>query len=88
MNIYVPPNGAVEDLVNTLEALKPGMVSSRLVLEVSTEDKGLAMLLRKISGEIPDEMNADSLVAQRSRPERKTRKARTPKSAPADGFPE
>lgn len=58
MNIYVNPNGAVEDLVNTLEELRPGMVSSRMVLEISTEDKGLAMLLKKLASEIPDDVNA------------------------------
>jgi hypothetical protein len=63
MNIYVPPNGAVEDLVYTLEELRPGLVRSRLVLEVSTDDKSLGALLKKISEGIPDEMNADGLVA-------------------------
>jgi hypothetical protein len=59
MNIYVNPNGAVEDLVNTLEELRSGMVSSRMVLEISTEDKGLAALLKKLAEDMPDEVNAD-----------------------------
>jgi hypothetical protein len=59
MNIYVNPNGAVEDLVNTLEELRPGMVSSRMVLEISTDDKGLAALLKKLAEDMPDEVNAD-----------------------------
>lgn len=86
MNIYLPPNGAVEDLINTLEQLKPGMVSSRLMLEVSTQDKGLAMLLKKLaSNGIADEMNADPMKVKKAR---KTRAARTPENTPADGFPE
>lgn len=52
------PNGAVEDLVNTLEELRPGMVRSRMVLEISTEDKLLAALLNKLAEDIPDEVNA------------------------------
>lgn len=65
MNIYVNPNGAVEDLVNTLEELRPGLVSSRMVLEISTEDKGLAALLKKLAEYIPDEVNAAPAPAKR-----------------------
>lgn len=65
MNIYVTPNGAIEDLVNTLEELKPGLVSSRMVLEISTEDKGLALLLKKLASDIPDEFNAPAPKAKR-----------------------
>lgn len=87
MNIYLPPNGAVEDLVNTLEQLRPGMVSSRLMLEVSTEDKGLAMLLKKLADDIPDEMNAyghkPAKIVKRGRAVRTTEKA-----VPADELTE
>jgi len=92
MNIYAAPNAAMEDLVNAIQELRPGMVTSRLVLEISTDDKGLAALLKRISDDIPDEMNADSLVLPRSKPEKKARKPRISKapveisSIGGDGF--
>jgi hypothetical protein len=72
MNIYVNPNGAMEDLVNTLEELRPGMVSSRMVLEITTEDKGLAALLKKLAEDIPDEVNAGTPA----KPGRKTKRGK------------
>lgn len=72
MNVYLPINGDIEDLVNTVEALKPGTIQSRQVLEVSTEDKSLAMLLKKLSEGVEDEFNAPMKKV------RKPRKARIP----------
>lgn len=74
MNVYLPINGDIEDLVNTLEALKPGMITSRQVLEVSTEDKSMALLLKKLSEGVEDEFNAPTKKV------RKQRKARTPEA--------
>lgn len=65
MNIYVNMNGTMEDLVNTLEELRPGLISSRMVLEISTEDKGLAALLKKLAEDIPDEVNAPAMAVHK-----------------------
>lgn len=51
MNIYLEPNTKIEDLVNMLEEIKPGAITSRLVLEVATEDKDLATILKKMASD-------------------------------------
>jgi len=51
MYIYLEPNTKIEDLVNMLEEIKPGAITSRLVLEVATEDKALAMILKKMASD-------------------------------------
>lgn len=91
MNIYVTPNAAVEDLVNTIEELKPGMVTSRMVLEISTEDKSLGALLKSIAEGVPDELNA--APSKRAKKIGKRGKAvalpgsLTAETVEADGFP-
>jgi hypothetical protein len=76
MNVYLPINGDIEDLVNTLEALKPGLVTSRQVLEVSTEDKGVAALLKKFGEGTEDEVNAAEPRRAAKKP-RQTKKGKT-----------
>lgn len=50
MKIYLEPSTKMEDLVNMLEEIKPGLVKSRLVLEVDTgDDKALSNMLLRLA---------------------------------------
>lgn len=65
MNIYLPVNNRIEDFLNLLDELKPGLVTTRQVIEVQTSDKAIASLLEKIGEDAVDDLNANPVMAKR-----------------------
>lgn len=70
MNIYVKPNGIMKDLVHILEELYPGKIQSRMMLEISTEDKKIGTLLKAVDIDTEDEMNAAPMKVKRRKQQR------------------
>jgi hypothetical protein len=76
MKVYLPAGNDVEDLINILQEVTPNLIKSRLVLEITTEDKATAVFLKSLAAQFDGdrkEIKTDMKV-------RKERKKSTSKS--------